>query len=91
MDIKQEVRRIVVEQLGVDPGQVVDGASFIDDLGADSLAIVELILAFEERFGVSIPEDVSQSIVTVGDVAAYLSEHGTALDGPTRAEAAARP
>jgi acyl carrier protein len=91
MDIKQEVRRIVVEQLGVDPGQVVDGASFIDDLGADSLAIVELILAFEERFGVSIPEDVSQSIVTVGDVVAYLSEHQSTLGGAARAEAAARP
>jgi acyl carrier protein len=91
MDIKQEVRRIVVEQLGVDPGQVVDGASFIDDLGADSLAIVELILAFEERFGVSIPEDVSQRIATVGDVVAYLGEHGSAVGGAARAEAAARP
>lgn len=91
MDIKQEVRRIVVEQLGVDASQVVDGASFIDDLGADSLAIVELILAFEERFGVSIPEDVSQRIVTVGDVVAYLGEHGSSLDGAARAEAAARP
>lgn len=91
MDIDQEVQRIVVEQLGVEASTVVHGASFVDDLGADSLAIVELILAFEERFGVSIPEHVSQGIVTVGDVVAYLTEHGQALSGAARSDAAARP
>ena len=90
MDIEQEVRRIVVEQLGVDAGQVVAGAAFIDDLGADSLAIVELILAFEEHFGVSIPEEASMAIVTVGDAVAYLSEH-SAQPAPKAVEAAARP
>lgn len=91
MDMKEEVRRIVIEQLGVKAESVVEGASFIDDLGADSLAIVELILAFEERFALGIPEDVSQAMVTVGDVIAYLSEHVPASAPQARAEAAARP
>lgn len=63
-----KVKDIIVEQLGVDEDKVTMEASFIDDLGADSLDIVELIMAFEEEFDVEIPDDEAEKIVTVGDV-----------------------
>lgn len=67
-----KVKGIVVEQLGVEEDQVVAEASFVDDLGADSLDTVELIMAFEEEFGVEIPDDEAEKIKTVQDVLDYL-------------------
>ena len=65
-DIGERVKKIVVEHLGVEPDKVVEGASFIDDLGADSLDTVELVMAFEEEFGCEIPDDAAETILTVG-------------------------
>jgi len=73
-DISDRVRNIVVEHLGVDADKVVDGASFIDDLGADSLDTVELVMAFEEEFGVEIPDDAAERILTVKDAVSFLEE-----------------
>jgi acyl carrier protein len=75
MGIAEQVRKIVVEQLGVDASAVVESASFMDDLGADSLAIVELVLALEEQFKLDIPESETEKIQTVGDAVAYVEEH----------------
>lgn len=72
-DIEQRVREIVVEQLGVNPEQVTREASFVDDLGADSLDDVELIMAVEEATGLSIPEEEAAKLTTVGSVLDYLS------------------
>ena len=74
-DISDRVRNIVVEHLGVDADKVVDGASFIDDLGADSLDTVELVMAFEEEFGVEIPDDAAERILTVKDAISFLEEN----------------
>ncbi|NIJ20185.1 acyl carrier protein [Sphingomonas naasensis] len=74
-EITQRVAALVVDHLGVDAGEVKPEASFIDDLGADSLDIVELVMAFEEEFGVEIPDDAAEKITTVGDAVAYISEH----------------
>ena len=71
-DIGERVKKIVVEHLGVDPEKVTDNASFIDDLGADSLDIVELVMAFEEEFGVEIPDDAAEKITTVKDAIDYI-------------------
>ena len=71
-DISERVKKIVVEHLGVEAGKVVDNASFIDDLGADSLDIVELVMAFEEEFNVEIPDDAAETIQTVGDAVKFL-------------------
>ena len=68
------VKKIVVEHLGVDPEKVTEEASFIDDLGADSLDIVELVMAFEEEFRIEIPDDAAESIVTVGDAVKYIDK-----------------
>ena len=73
-DISDRVRNIVVEHLGVDADKVADGASFIDDLGADSLDTVELVMAFEEEFGVEIPDDAAERILTVKDAVSFLEE-----------------
>ena len=73
-DIANRVKKIVVEHLGVDEGKAVPEASFIDDLGADSLDTVELVMAFEEEFGVEIPDDAAETIVTVGDAVKFLSK-----------------
>ncbi|MEM1286795.1 MAG: acyl carrier protein [Pseudomonadota bacterium] len=73
-DVKTRVKEIVVEHLGVDEAKVLDGASFIDDLGADSLDTVELVMAFEEEFGVEIPDDAAEKIQTVGDAISFLSK-----------------
>jgi acyl carrier protein len=74
-DIAARVKKIVVEHLGVDDSKVTDGASFIDDLGADSLDTVELVMAFEEEFGVEIPDDAAEKIVTVQDAIAYIQQN----------------
>ena len=73
-DIAEQVKKIVVEHLGVDAGKVVENASFIDDLGADSLDTVELVMAFEEEFGIEIPDDAAETILTVADAVKFISE-----------------
>ncbi|MCG8504022.1 MAG: acyl carrier protein [Sphingomonadales bacterium] len=67
-----KVKKIVVEHLGVDEAKVVDGASFIDDLGADSLDTVELVMAFEEEFNIEIPDDAAEKIQTVKDAIDFI-------------------
>lgn len=74
-DIAERVKKIVVEHLGVDEGKVSEDASFIDDLGADSLDTVELVMAFEEEFSVEIPDDAAEKIQTVGDAIAFIKEN----------------
>jgi acyl carrier protein len=76
-NIAERVKKIVVEHLGVDEAKVSESASFIDDLGADSLDTVELVMAFEEEFGVEIPDDAAEKILTVKDAIDYLKEHST--------------
>ena len=71
-DIAERVKKIVVEHLTVDADKVVEGASFIDDLDADSLDTVELVMAFEEEFGVEIPDDAAENIQTVGDAVKFI-------------------
>ena len=71
-DIPKKVKRIVAEHLGVESDKVVDKASFIDDLGTDSLDTVELVMAFEEEFGVEIPDDAAETITTVKDAIKYI-------------------
>jgi acyl carrier protein len=73
-DVAERVKKIVVQHLGVDAEKVVDNADFIDDLGADSLDRVELVMAFEEEFGVEIPDDAAESIVTVGDAVKFVEK-----------------
>lgn len=75
MDIAQKVKEIVAQQLDVDIAEVKDEAQFIEDLGADSLAIVELVLAFEEQFEIDIPDEDTEKIGTVGDAIKYIQEH----------------
>ena len=70
----ERVKKIVVEHLGVEDAKVTENASFIDDLGADSLDIVELVMAFEEEFGVEIPDDAAEKISTVGDATKFIEE-----------------
>lgn len=72
--IEEKVKDIIVEQLQVTPEQVTPAASFTEDLGADSLDTVELVMAFEEEFGVSVPDEDSESLKTVGDVIKYIEE-----------------
>jgi acyl carrier protein len=74
-DTAEKVKKIVVEHLGVDEAKVTPEASFIDDLGADSLDTVELVMAFEEAFGVEIPDDAAEKITTVNDAIKYIDEH----------------
>lgn len=73
-DIAESVKKIVIEHLGVDAAKVTDNASFIDDLGADSLDTVELVMAFEEEFSVEIPDDAAEKIVTVKDAVDFISQ-----------------
>src|SRR4029077_12118773 len=72
--IEEKVKDIIVEHLGVNPEQVTPQASFIEDLGADSLDIVELVMAFEEEFGVEVPDEDAEKLQTVGDVIKYIEE-----------------
>ncbi len=74
-DVADRVKKIVVEHLGVEPEKVTEDASFIDDLGADSLDTVELVMAFEEEFGVEIPDDAAEKILTVKDAITYIDEN----------------
>lgn len=76
MALEDKVKEIIVEQLGVSAAQVVDGASFIEDLGADSLDTVELVMAFEEEFGAEIPDEDAEKMTSVGGVIGYLKEKG---------------
>jgi acyl carrier protein len=76
MALEDKVRDIIVEQLGVNAEQVTPEASFIEDLGADSLDTVELVMAFEEEFGAEIPDEEAEKLTTVGAVINYLKEKG---------------
>ncbi len=71
-DVADRVRKIIVEHLGVEEAKVVENASFIDDLGADSLDTVELVMAFEEEFGIEIPDEAAEKITTVKDAIDYI-------------------
>jgi acyl carrier protein len=75
--LEQKIKEIVVERLGVDEAKVTMDASFIDDLGADSLDTVELVMAFEEAFGIEIPDEDAEKMVTVKDALEYLNQHVT--------------
>ena len=74
--VADRVKEIIVEQLGVNPDQVTPEAKFIEDLGADSLDTVELVMAFEEEFGAEIPDEDAEKLQTVGDVNKYIEERG---------------
>ena len=74
-DVADRVKKIVVEHLGVEADKVTDNANFIDDLGADSLDTVELVMAFEEEFGVEIPDDAAEKITTVRDAIDYIDQN----------------
>jgi len=73
-DVADRVKKIVVERLSVEEDKVVEAASFVDDLGADSLDTVELVMAFEEEFNLEIPDDAAEKIGTVGDAVKHISE-----------------
>ena len=73
-DIEQKVKKIVIDHLGVDEQRVTPDAKFIDDLGADSLDTVELVMAFEEEFGCEIPDDAAESIITVQNAVDFLEK-----------------
>lgn len=72
MAVEDRIKEIIVEQLGVDAAEVTEDASFIDDLGADSLDTVELVMAFEEEFGMEIPDEEAEKLQTVGDALNYM-------------------
>lgn len=74
-DIKERVTAIIVDKLGVDEGEVNPAASFTNDLGADSLDTVELIMEFEKEFNIAIPDDQAENIATVGEAIKYIEEH----------------
>ena len=73
-EIAERVKKIVVENLGVEADNVSEAASFIDDLGADSLDTVELVMAFEEEFGIEIPDDAAETILTVADAVKFIRQ-----------------
>jgi acyl carrier protein len=75
MSVAEKVKSIIVEQLGVDADEVSPAASFTDDLGADSLDIVELVMAFEEEFSIEIPDEDAENISTVQDAINYIEQH----------------
>ena len=77
-DVADRVKKIVIEHLNVEADKVTENASFIDDLGADSLDTVELVMAFEEEFGVEIPDDAAESVVTVSDAVKFIKEKAAA-------------
>lgn len=73
---EDKVKEIIINELGVDPEKVTGDASFVEDLGADSLDTVELVMAFEEEFGIDIPDEDAEQMQTVGDAIDYMKEHG---------------
>lgn len=75
MDVEAKVKEIIVEQLGVDAEEVTSTASFVEDLGADSLDTVELVMAFEEEFDIEIPDEEAEKIATVTDAVKYITSH----------------
>ena len=74
MSVENKIKKIVVDQLGVEADEVKDEASFLDDLGADSLDTVEMVMAFEDEFGVEIPDEDAEKIKTVKDAISYIEE-----------------
>ena len=75
MDVSQDnIKQIIADQLGVKKEEVTDGAKFVDDLGADSLDTVELVMALEEEFGIEIPDEEAEKLITVGDALRYIEE-----------------
>lgn len=78
MAVQDKITEIIVEQLGVKPEEVVPEASFVDDLGADSLDTVELVMALEEEFGIEIPDEDAEKIQTVGDAIRYIDQKSSA-------------
>ncbi len=74
-DVTQKVKDIIIEQLGVNPEEVTEGASFIDDLGADSLDTVELVMALEEGFDIEVPDEDAEKLTTVGAAIKYIEEN----------------
>jgi acyl carrier protein len=74
-DIEQKVKDIIINELGVEAEKVTPEASFVEDLGADSLDTVELVMAFEEEFGIEIPDEDAEKLQTVGDAITYIKEH----------------
>lgn len=74
MEVIDRVKKIIIDQLGIDASKITEESSFVDDLGADSLDIVELIMAFEEEFDVEIPDEDAEKIKTVGDATKYLNK-----------------
>jgi acyl carrier protein len=81
MTLEEKVKQIIVEQLGVDENEVTPTASFVDDLGADSLDVVELVMAFEEAFEIEIPDEDAEKIATVQSAIDYIKAHGGKLKG----------
>jgi len=77
MTVTEKVKKMIVDQLGVSESEVIPEAKFIDDLGADSLDIVELIMAHEDEYGIEIPDEDAEKIETVGDAIRYIEEHMT--------------
>lgn len=75
MSVEERVKEIIVDQLGVEAGQVTESAKFVDDLGADSLDTVELVMALEEAFSIEIPDEDAEKIVSVGDAIKYINEN----------------
>jgi len=74
-DISSKVKKIVADHLGIDEAKVTEESSFIDDLGADSLDTVELVMAFEEEFGIEIPDDAAENIQTFGDAVKFINDN----------------
>jgi acyl carrier protein len=77
MTIEERVRKVIEEQLSVNQDQITREASFIDDLGADSLDTVELVMALEEEFGIEIPDEEAEKITKVGEAISYIESHGS--------------
>ena len=75
MGVEEKVKKIIIDQLGANPEQVTPEASFIDDLGADSLDTVELVMALEEEFDIEIPDEDAEKITTVGQAIEYIEQH----------------
>lgn len=75
MSLEARLKELIVQQLGVSESEVVPEAKFIDDLGADSLDLVELVMALEDEYGIEIPDEDAEKIVTVGDAIKYIQEH----------------